>query len=62
MQDHGIAPDFAADFDLFARELSGDEMEAGRSFGSSLSSAFTFSTGTCSSAGCVSTAGSSVTG
>ncbi|RBQ20694.1 hypothetical protein DP939_06320 [Spongiactinospora rosea] len=61
MQDHGIAPDFAADFELFARELSGEEMEAGRSF-ASLSSAFTFSTGTCSSAGCVSTAGSSVTG
>ncbi|MFF5211324.1 hypothetical protein [Streptosporangium sp. NPDC000396] len=62
MQNHDLAPDFAADFELFARELSGDEMEAGRSFGSSLSSAFTFSTGTCSSASSVSTAGSSASG
>ncbi|WP_133061738.1 hypothetical protein [Streptosporangium minutum] len=62
MQDHGLAPDFATDFELFARELSGDEMDAGRSFGSSLSTGFTFSTGTCSSASTVSTAGSSATG
>ncbi len=47
---------------MTSRELSGDEMEAGRSFGSSLSSAFTFSTGTCGNASSVSTAGSSATG
>ncbi len=30
MQSHDLAPDFAADFELFARELSGDEPRAVR--------------------------------
>ncbi|NUW36603.1 hypothetical protein HTZ77_35125 [Nonomuraea sp. SMC257] len=54
--------DFSADFELFARELSGDELDAGRSYGSTLSTGFCFSTGTCSSASSVSTAGSSASG
>ncbi|NUW41508.1 hypothetical protein [Nonomuraea rhodomycinica] len=61
MQNQHLA-DFGADFELFARELSGDELDAGRSYGSTLSTGFTFSTGTCSSASSVSTAGSSASG